>query len=215
MGRLRASSVMIMACCGIVACGSTGKGATHSPSAHSDTTATGGATTTAATGSTPTTVEEIKRDQDKDRDNPTNSYYDKDDSIILPYGRAGKGAEEKAIASVVKRYLAAATSADGATACRLLYPVLAESIPEEYGHSAGTSALQGNTCAIVMSKLFKQEHQELAEYQSTLKVTGVRTEGSHGWAMLSHGSSGPRRFFRLHREGRTWTIGETFPNGLP
>jgi hypothetical protein len=206
--KLAAVSTAILVGLGIWACGGNSKDATRL-------TAAGGATPAAAAGgATSTKITELKRDADKDRDNPAGSYYDRDDISMLQYGHEATGSDNLTITSTVKRYLVAAAAADGTAACRLLNPVLAEAIPEDYGHATGAPALRGNTCSIVMSKLFKLAGRRLTQ-DASLVVTGVRIQGNQGWVLLSTGLSKPNRFVRMHRKGRTWLIGAPLPVGLP
>jgi hypothetical protein len=212
--RLLMLSVTVLVGLGIVACGSVGKGAASSSNARSDAAAARGASTGAASGTSSRTLEEAKLDRDNDRDNPTNSYYDRDDSVVLNFGRAATDVEKQMIASVVERYFLAAAATDGVSACRLIYSILAEAIPEDYGHSAGAPALHGDTCAVVMSKLFKQNRSWLAGYSAALKVTSVRIEGDRGLALLNLGPSNPASVLRVHRDGQAWGVDKPLPNVL-
>jgi hypothetical protein len=168
------------------------------------------ATTTVETTSAPG---EPPRDKDNDRDNRTGSYYDKDDEAVLRYGRAASPAEERAIVSLVRQYYQAAATANGAAACPLLYSILAEVIPEEYGETSGP--LRGTTCAAVMSKLFKQHQQQLAGELARLKVTGVRIEGTLGWAVLNFGANRPPGHIRTRIDSGAWRIRELLPAEMP
>jgi hypothetical protein len=209
MKRLLALLVMAQLGLGVAACGGKGKGASSS-----NVTATGGAA--AATASTTAPTEgESKLDKDKDNDNPTNSYYDADDEPILHYGRATSAPEEREVAAVVMRYYKAAVADDGATVCSLLYSALAESVPEEYGEAPGPPALRGKTCPVVMSKLVRQHHRQLAAELLKLEVTGARAEGDRGWALLSFGPAKPPGRVLLQREGAAWRIAELQRTEMP
>ncbi len=192
----------------IAACGGAGNDAGRSSNAPSA--ATGHKPTAVPTSST---VPEPRRDRDHDRDNPTDSYYDKDDDV-LHYGRVATGSVRTTIASLVEHYLAAAAIADGTTACGFLYSLLAEAIPEDYGHAAGAPALHGDTCPVVMSKLFTQNRRILAGYLRSHNIRAVRVKGERGFALLDSGPSNPPTELQLRREGRAWRIHDTLPNIL-
>src|SRR5665648_8089 len=146
---------------GVAACGGSSKG-TDSAS-HTSSNAT-------ATASAP------KKDRDDDGDN------NDDDNQVLYYGHAPSAAEKQPIVELVTSYYAAAAAEDGAKACTLLLPFVAESVVENIGHSTG---LQGKTCAVVMSKLFKLHHTILSGENATLKFYTVRVEGGKALTVLS------------------------------
>lgn len=173
------------------------------------------ANATAAAGSLGgATTENTKRDRDKDRDDPAGGYYDEDDNAVLRFGRAASTTEDRMIRTVVRRYFVAAAATDGAKACRLIFSALAEAIPDIDGHSSLSPALHGNTCAVVMSKLFKQSRSTLADDLANLRVTSTRVEGDRGFALLNLGPSAPASVMRMHREGRAWKIGGRLPSVL-
>jgi hypothetical protein len=153
-------------------------------------------------------------DNDADQDNDTiknKGYYDSDDSAISAYGQAASTADEHAIAAVVKRYYAAASTSDGAKACPLMYSTLAEAIPEDYGQPPGPAYARGKTCAVVLSKMFAHSHSKLAE---GFAVTGVRVEGKEARALLGSRTS-PARFVVVTRERGVWKIDELLGQPLP
>jgi hypothetical protein len=157
----------------------------------------------------------LKQDEDGDYDSPVGSHrYDKDDDQIRKYGHAADAAEARAVTAVVKGYLAAGAASNGAAACPLLFSLLAESIPEDYGQPPGPPALRGKTCAVVMSKLFGEHHAELALHDAKLKVTGVRVSGKRGWALLGVGE-GSDHMLLLHREGKAWKVDQLLDEVLP
>jgi hypothetical protein len=137
---------------GLVACA--GSGASHSPGA--------------------TTV--VKKDRDDDSDN------NDDDNPFLYYGHAPSAAERQQLVALVSAYYAAAASEDGAKACRLLIPFMAESVVEDIGHNPG---LSGKTCATVMAKLFKSQHTLLAGENASLKFYAVRVGPRRALTILS------------------------------
>jgi hypothetical protein len=169
----------------------------------------------AVTASSVTSIQRsMTRDRDNDYDNKSKSRYDRDDNVVLHYGHVASAADKRVIAALVERYYAAAAAGDGAKACPLIFSLLAESVPEDYGQPPGPPSLRGKTCAVVMSKLFKQRHQELAVDAATFEVTGVRVDGKRGLALLSFGSVRDRNI-PVHREFGVWKIGDLVDSGSP
>jgi hypothetical protein len=161
--------------------------------------ATGTSSTSAAQSVPP-------KDHDEDRDGSPNSRYDSDDYAVLTFGHEAGTADRRVITALAKGFYAAAAAEDGAKACSLIYSLLAESVPETYGEVAtGPPELRGKTCAVVMTKLFKRDHQELIVHNATLKVTGVRVEAKIGYVLLSF-KGVPDRHMALHREFGVWKI---------
>jgi hypothetical protein len=153
------------------------------------------------------------RDSDFDNDRNENSaYYDSDDSAVRMYGYAPSPQEKQALASLVERYYAAAAAAgDGAKACSLITPSFTRAIPEDYGQGNGPAYLHGNSCAVVMSLLFKHDHEELS---APITVTGVRTSG--GEALVLVGSMAmPASYVILERTHGSWGIMGVLGHALP
>jgi hypothetical protein len=152
---------------------------------------------------------------DKDNDNPTPESYrfpDKDDKATFAYGHSPSAAGGRAIASIVKRYYAAASAGDGAAACSLLLPSLARSVPEDYGKSAGLSYLLGaKTCKMVLSMLFQHFHSQLAE---AIQVVEVRVMGSSAQVVLSSKTMPASNIFLL-RQSNSWKVEEILGQPLP
>jgi hypothetical protein len=126
-------------------------------------------------------------------------------SSPVSWGHAADGGETREVTELVKRYYVAATADDGAKGCSLIYSILAEAIAEEYGQTPGSPSLRGTTCAVVMYKLFKQQHRRLVADLPRLTVKQVRVEGLRGLVLLRFGPS-PDRVISLHREHRAWKI---------
>jgi hypothetical protein len=200
---------------GVTACGSAGKGAASTSSRSPNTTPTNtvavtasnttpGITDTTATGSTQ--IAGLYKDSN-DGDNDANSD---DDAYFLYYGHAPSKADQRAVIALVKGYFVAAAAADGAKACPLIYGIVAETIVEEYGELPEFS---GSTCAVVMSKLFKHRHQQMAADLAGLEVTRVRLGGTRGYAFLYRGDV-PAPFVLLHRESGSWKIESLFEINL-
>lgn len=138
-----------------------------------------------------------KRDRDNDGDN------NDDDAHILYYGHAALGAERHELIALVTHYYAASAHGDGARACRLLVPFVAESIVEDYGHTPG---LQGRTCATVMSKFFAQRRHELVARNATLKFLVVRIRGEVALTVLSFSVLPEVRQLVERRAGGHWGV---------
>jgi hypothetical protein len=139
------------------------------------------------------------RDNDRDNDGDHND----DDSGVLYYGRAADAADRNASIALVRRYFAAAAAEDGATACSLLVPFIAESVVEDDGRSPG---LRGGTCAAVMSKLFRRRHRLLALKNDTLRVLEVRVAGGKALAVLDFPSIPEVRQLVERRVGGRWRL---------
>jgi hypothetical protein len=141
-----------------------------------------------------------QRDRDGDRDN------NRDDEHILDFGVVAGTADSQAITALVSRYFADAANEDGAKACSLLTPFIAESIVEADGHAGG---LRGNNCAMVVSKLFRQHHRELADKSSHLRVIRVGVEGDRSLAVLEFPEIHEIRQITLRHQGK-WTVLDLF-----
>jgi hypothetical protein len=196
---------------GAVACGSASKGTRSTPRVASDPAANGATTKVASSATLSQSQSPLPTDNDYDNDNPSNSHYDQDDNAVLYFGHATSAAEARAIMALVKRYYAAAVASDGATACSLIYSIVAESVPEGYGQ---LPALRGKTCAVVVSKLFKKHHRELVAEVAGLEVTHVRVEGDRGLALLRFRTM-PERRVLVHREHGVWKMGVLLDIGVP
>ncbi len=184
---------------GITACG----GATSKSSNTSSRTSSNPASSagTSATG---------KDSEDGDSDSASN-----DDSAIVNYGHAAGSTETQTIAALVKSYYATAVAGNGAKGCSQIYVVFREAIPEDFGQPPGPPSLRGKTCAVVMSKLYRQRHQQLVGENAKLTVTAVRVEGRQGVALLHVGTKAEPRQLQLHTERGVWKIDILLANPLP
>jgi len=157
-----------------------------------------------ATTTQPPTTQQPPTDFDKDNDG-NGKRHDEDDATVLDYGQAAGAPVKQAVTRLVERYYAAAAASNGATACSLLYSLIGESVAEEYGQPPGPPALRGSTCAVVMSKLFKQNQARLGAEDATLKVIAVRIKGKRGLALLTSKAL-PERHMPIHLEHGVWKI---------
>lgn len=178
---------------GIAACGGSSRDTTSQGASN---TAGGSATATAASSVAPTQGY-LKNDRDNDGD------HNDDDAGVLLYGHAANAANGQTITALVTHYFAAAAAQDGARACSLLAPFIAESVAETYGH---TPPLLGRTCAVVMSKLFKQHHGDLVNKNAALHVIRVGLEGNKGLVALYFPTIPEVRQIAVRRSGGTWKM---------
>lgn len=144
-------------------------------------------------------------DADGDHDGVSGRRYDADENGVVGFGSAADPQDATAVSALLRRYYSIAARGDGAIGCSLIYSVLAEAIVEDYGTSLGSRALKGDTCAVVMSKLFKQEHKELAKKAKTLRVNSVRVSGRRGIAILTFDGS-TDRYISVQHERNRWKL---------
>jgi hypothetical protein len=195
MRSLLALTVIALLVVGVGACGNNGKAA-------------GSASARSGSASAKRT---LARDYDSDGDVDPSSHYDND----LYFGQEASAGERQSVTRLVDRYYVAAAMENGAMACSLLDSRLAGEIPEVYGQSPpGPPGLSGKTCAVVMSKLFKQRHHQLIVDRATLTVTGVLVEGKRGLVLLRFRAM-PKRHVFVDRERGLWKVNELLDAGPP
>jgi hypothetical protein len=188
---LMASAVLLSL--GSAACGGAGRGATPVSQTPSN---------AAASGLT-LPQPELKIDAELDSDSYPGEP-DNDNNHV--FGHVANAADARAATALVKRYYAAAAAGNGAVACSLIYSVMAESIPEDYGRLSGTPSPSGKSCGLVVSNLFKHLHKQLSVDNATLKVAAVRVRGSKASVFLSLGGMKPKDYLELHRERGAWKV---------
>jgi hypothetical protein len=154
------------------------------------------------------------KDRDNDSDNSTGSYYDGDDSSVRGFGHAADASDRKAIASLVRRYLAAAGAEDGRTACSMVMRSMVRAVPGDFGRPPAPPYARGTTCATVMSMLFAHYHRQLAAHAATLAISAVRVEGGEALVVLAFGTL-PGRQVRVIRDGGVWRMEGLFDTELP
>jgi hypothetical protein len=137
----------------------------------------------------------------KDRDNDTD--HNDDDGKILDYGHPASRRDFRLSADLVRRYFAAAAGEQGARACSLLAPFVAEAVPEYSGRSSGP---HGDSCPVALKKLFEHHHSELAMKNATLEVVGVRVEGRRGLVVLAFPTISEVREIVERRVGNGWRL---------
>jgi hypothetical protein len=174
--------------------------ATHPTHASSSVTATQ-STATSEASTTPSTAVYTKADGDKDGD-----FGSPDIDRPLNFGHAAGEPDRKMIATLVKRYYAAALAGDGAKACSMMYSTLAEATPEDYAVPGGPEYLQGaKTCQAVTSRLFRHFHAQLKVEVPKLQVSRVLLKERQGMVLLSFAAL-PRREIPVNREEHAWKI---------
>lgn len=185
----------ILLAIGVSACGGT------NTSSHSSSTST-----SASTAEAPVTSQ-LKVDRDKDSDVEA-AADDTNNNSTLNFGHPAHPTERRAIVSLLERYYRVALAENGAAACSMLYSTLAEAVVEDYGGLAGPRYMQGNTCPIVMTKLFKHFHPVLAVELPKLEAARVRLQKHRGLVVLNFGKSLPEREIHVAREGHIWRVSE-------
>jgi hypothetical protein len=205
---LLVGAASVWLCAGLVACGGTHRDA--APITHSSPATDESSLTETASASTASTTGAPREDRDKDYgDGDGDGYFDHDDYDTVNYPQTADATDTQAVTALVKRYFKAAAAADGATGCSLIYSLFAETIPETLGlPPSGTPSLYGKTCAVVMTKLFKQNHRRLVAETATLQVAAVRVNRMRGFALL-HFNGIPAQSIQLHLERGVWKINET------
>jgi hypothetical protein len=146
---------------------------------------------------------EFKDDADLDHD----SYgLGPDPDTTRVFGHPASAADTRVVGSVLRRYYAAAAAQDGLAACKLLYSPLGESVVEDYGSGITDKPTGGETCAVVLSALFKHLHPSFSTDSATLRVVAVRVLRERGSALLSFDGKRPENYMELHRERGTWRV---------
>jgi hypothetical protein len=131
------------------------------------------------------------------------AYRDGDDVSISHFGHLASASEREAIASVLKRYYAAAAREDGESACRLMDPLFRRLVPTSYSHSGGAGAnYRGRTCATVMAQVFRENHAKLTSIPEVLEAL---VKGSYAYAVVGSDSLTPH-YLSMHRHHGTWTV---------
>jgi hypothetical protein len=149
---------------------------------------------------------ELKGDADSDSD----KYGTEPDNENEMLGHPAGAASMRAVTMLVRRYYAAAAAAGGADACRLLYLPFAESVAEDYGSRPASSGVRGDSCAAVLSALFRRSHRSLSVESATLRVAAVRVERNRGAVQLRFAGGRPVRYVLVHRERGAWKMDALF-----
>jgi hypothetical protein len=207
---------------GFDACGSASKDAT-SASHTSSTATTNDTATTNETSTTPPPATTTSSNtttsggQPKDSNDDDSDAKGDDDLEIIDYGQAANAADRRTVTTLLKRYYPAAAADNGAAVCSLTFSLIAEEIVEVYGEAAGPANLRGKTCAVVESKALKQaqEHKRMVADAATLEVTGVRTIGKKGIALVRFGPHAQPRYVVVRREFGVWKVYSMSDSRMP
>ncbi len=161
-------------------------------------------------------VLEFHKQVDADRDDDVGAGgEDSNHASLLSFGHAARRSERYAITMLLRHYYVAAATEDGRRACSLIYSRIAEAVPEDYGASPpGPPYMQGDTCAAVLTSLFKHIHAQTVAESAAFSVGPVRLEGLHGFAVLYFRKL-PERQITVRREGRSWKVLTLFDTPLP
>jgi hypothetical protein len=153
---------------------------------------------------------ETAEDEDFDSDKRRHEPDDEQEAFGHPAGAT----DARLVTAVVERYFAAAAREQGAVACGLLYSVFEETVAKTYGGPGGSPSLRGNTCAAVLTKLFKQQHRQLSD-GATARVAAVRVDLNLASARFGFGGSKPTRYALAHRERGAWKVDQLLDVGYP
>jgi hypothetical protein len=137
------------------------------------------------------------------------SYHDSDDDITLSFGSSASVTEEQKVTRVVMLYLAAAIADNGAKMCSLMSPTFASAGVEDYGRPPGPPALRGDSCSMVITKVFKY-----SPLTSAFQVTGIRVAKSRGIALLASRTM-PASKLPVGRDAGAWKVVALTPVPLP
>lgn len=151
------------------------------------------------------------RDGDTDIDSLGMGRYDTDNDADPTFGPAASPAEHEAIAIIVKRYYDAAAEDNGALACTLLDPLVAEAAVEEHRPGKGPAVLRGRGCAQVLTKLFAQRHRELVEEAAALRVGWTQTKEQRATVLADFGPT-RERLVLVHRSHGVWQMDALLDN---
>lgn len=154
----------------------------------------------------------LARDGDDDIDSLGQGRYDTDNDANPTFGPAASASERQAIIALIKRYYAAAVEDEGARACSMLYPLIAEAVVEEHRPGKGSPALRGGTCAQVAAKVFAQRHRELVADAATLRVGWIQRQARQAVTLVHFG---PTRelIVRLHQAHGSWQMNDLLDSG--
>jgi hypothetical protein len=140
-----------------------------------------------------------------DEDYDSDKYPHEPDNEHEVFGHPANARDARLVTTLVKRYYAAAAHEQGAVACGLLYSVFAEAVVQTYGGPGGSPSLRGDTCAAVLTKLFKQLHRRLSN-GTTARVAAVRVNFNFASAQFGFDGMKPTQYILAHRERGAWKM---------
>ncbi len=151
-------------------------------------------------------------DGDEDPDDRGKQPNDDYTPGTIAAGHRASGREERAIATLLHEYYAAATNGDGSRGCMLLDPTFADVLAEEPGKPLAGNA---KTCAASLSLLFKEQHVRLlVEDVGRMVVTTVRIAGPDAVAILGFQRL-PKSEIMLRHDGHAWKVNSSLNTSLP
>lgn len=157
---------------------------------------------------------ETKKDADEDQDIGA-PQDDVNPEQALGLTRTANAKDTRAITTLIKRYYAVAVAENGVAGCAMLFPTIAESVPEDFGLSPpGPPYARGTTCAGVLTLTFRHFHPQLALEVPHLTVARVLIRGRNAQAILHFGKL-PERVIMVEREGPRWRIGALLDSQMP
>jgi hypothetical protein len=225
------SAIVALLCCGLTACGGSHRGE-DAASATNPTTSIGQAAHTATSARRLLNDGDAEKMHDSDLDDSTadhedhdadstgeyeegngnGKYHDGDDLATVSFGHAASATDRHAIATLVKRYYAAAAAGDGAKACSMMASPMARSLPQTSGGGAAPAYLRGaKTCEAVAVRVFAHARPQI---DHEVVVTGVRVQGGTVVALLGS-TKAPASVISLGREGGAWKIEALLGGPLP
>jgi hypothetical protein len=154
----------------------------------------------------------VEHDEDGDIDTLGRGPYDSDNDANSKYGPPASVTERRAIVAFIHRYYAVALAGNGAAACSMLDPITAETLVERHRHGRGSRSLQGETCAQIMSKLFRLRHRELVEDVAAFRISVVDVRGNRGVALAPFAATREMQLI-VHREHGAWSMEVPLDNG--
>jgi len=152
------------------------------------------------------------QDQDGDIDSlGQGGRYDTDNDAILTWGPPADAADRAAIVALLKRYYTAAAAGEGAKACTMLDPLIAETVEEDRHAGRGPRLPRGSMCAQIMASMFQQRHRELVENLAAFLITAVQRRGNLAMALTDFS---PTRVLQVlvRRDQGVWKMNTTLYN---
>jgi len=125
---------------------------------------------------------------------------------ILNYGREASATELRAVAALLERYYTVAANDDGAAACPMLVPSVANSLAEDFGDTVDLPFLRGGkTCKAILTKMFAHRHALLAVEHAGFDLYSLRVHRSGGYAILRFPNMTEREIL-VGREKGSWKL---------
>ncbi len=143
---------------------------------------------------------------------PAPYKYNAYDNAALLFGHEASPAEKRPITMLVNAYYAAAAKDEGKRACSMLHSWTVEATVDEYRDNPH---LRGDSCAVILSKLFRKEHHRLAIDHATLEITSVRISGRRALVLPRFEKAFLPVQIGVRIEGGRWKIWDLFDTPIP